>query len=93
MLKVSTWIASSFALTLAPGAFGSTALSQAELPLQESGCGCSGKADCTCKKGQCKCSKCGKHRAARMFQTFRDVPELPPLPDSARRDASAGVFI
>ena len=24
-------------------------------------CSCSGQSDCTCKKGECKCSKCGGH--------------------------------
>ena len=57
-------------------------------------CGCSGKADCTCKKGQCKCSKCGKHNVkVRVFDALKGNPDPSKLPETARFDATAGVFI
>jgi hypothetical protein len=41
---------------------------EAEAPAQLSAkCSCESKADCTCKKGQCRCDKCkkGRHGATR----------------------------
>ncbi len=55
-------------------------------------CSCSSAADCTCKKGTCKCPKCGQHKnGARMFESFK--PQDAKLPNTARLDATGGVFI
>jgi len=55
-------------------------------------CSCSTAADCTCKKGTCKCPKCGQHKnRVRMFEAFK--PQDAKLPNTARLDATGGVFI
>ena len=55
-------------------------------------CACGSAADCTCKKGSCKCPKCGQHRnTVRMFESFK--PQDAKLPNTARLDATGGVFI
>jgi hypothetical protein len=54
-------------------------------------CQCSSKADCTCKKGQCECSKC-KGGKRQMMDALRNQAPALKLED-ARYDASAGVFI
>jgi tryptophanyl-tRNA synthetase len=54
-------------------------------------CQCSSKADCTCKKGQCQCSKC-KHGTRQVMDALRQQTPALKLED-ARYDASAGVFI
>jgi hypothetical protein len=54
-------------------------------------CSCSGPGDCTCKKGECSCPKCGGHR--RMIDSLKGSTEPQRVPGNARRDASAGVFI
>ncbi|MHB8872242.1 MAG: metallothionein [Myxococcaceae bacterium] len=56
-------------------------------------CSCTSAADCTCKKGQCKCPKCGGHQQSRMFDSLKGAQDLLKVPDNARRDATAGVFI
>ncbi|MFL5320269.1 MAG: hypothetical protein ACJ790_11485 [Myxococcaceae bacterium] len=57
-------------------------------------CPCSSQADCTCKKGDCKCSKCGAHhRGVKMIETIRDSDDSTELPQNARYDATAGIFI
>jgi hypothetical protein len=54
-------------------------------------CQCGSKADCTCKKGQCECSKCkGRHR--QVMDALRQQTPALKLED-ARYDATAGVFI
>jgi hypothetical protein len=53
-------------------------------------CKCGNAADCTCKKGQCECKKCGSRRS-RLVDSLRRPAEPRKLP--ARRDASAGAFI
>jgi hypothetical protein len=54
-------------------------------------CQCGSKADCTCKKGQCECSKCkGRHRQV-MDALRKQTPAL--KLEDARYDATAGVFI
>lgn len=64
---------------------------EAVTPKLAAKCACSSAADCTCKKGTCKCPKCKKHH--------RDVVEAlrgqPPeqAPRAVRYDASAGLFI
>jgi|CXWL01.1.fsa_nt_gi hypothetical protein len=65
----------------------------ADLPSASDKCSCSGASDCTCKKGQCKCPKCGKGGKARMFETLKGQSSNPVLPNTARLDATAGVFI
>lgn len=56
-------------------------------------CSCSSAADCTCKKGTCKCPKCGSHNknSSRMFETLKPMDSK--LPNTARLDATGGVFI
>ncbi|WP_426750842.1 metallothionein [Myxococcus sp. Y35] len=54
-------------------------------------CQCGSKADCTCKKGSCECSKCKKPKR-RVMDALRGQPAELKL-DEARYDASAGVFI
>lgn len=56
-------------------------------------CGCSGKSDCTCKKGACKCAKCGKGNRVRVIETLKANPDPAKLPDTARYDATAGVLL
>lgn len=69
----------------------------AQRPLQEvdellaAKCQCESKADCTCKKGQCECSKC-KHGVRQVMDALREQTPALKL-DNARYDASAGVFI
>lgn len=55
-------------------------------------CSCSGAADCTCKKGECKCPKCGG-KAAPMFDSLKGSKDALEIPKGARNDATAGVFI
>ena len=59
-------------------------------------CNCSGPADCTCKKGECKCKKCEKHhriQKTQLLEPLNGTPVTPVLPENARYDATAGVFI
>ncbi len=66
----------------------------AELSMESSNCGCSGRSDCTCKKGACKCSKCGAHKVnSKIIETLKNTPADTRLPATARLDATAGVFI
>lgn len=55
-------------------------------------CSCSGAADCTCKKGECKCPKCGG-KAPQMFDSLKGTKDALEIPKDARNDATAGVFI
>ncbi|NOJ78212.1 metallothionein [Myxococcus xanthus] len=54
-------------------------------------CQCGSKADCTCKKGSCDCSKCKKPKR-QVMDALRGQPANLQL-DEARYDASAGIFI
>lgn len=54
-------------------------------------CQCGSKADCTCKKGSCNCSKCQKPKH-QVMDALRGRPAELKL-DEARYDASAGIFI
>lgn len=54
-------------------------------------CQCDSKADCTCKKGSCDCSKCRKPKR-QVMDALRGRPAELKL-DEARYDASAGIFI
>jgi hypothetical protein len=56
-------------------------------------CSCSGKSDCTCKKGACKCAKCGKGNRVRVMDTLKANPDPAKLPDTARYDATGGVLL
>lgn len=56
-------------------------------------CSCSSQADCTCKKGECKCSKCNGHMKVRMIESLRGNQDSSELPLNARYDATAGIFI
>ena len=74
---------------LASGAPSTTLADQVRL---NATCSCSTAADCTCKKGTCKCPKCGQHKnSVRMFESFK--PQDAKLPNTARLDATGGVFI
>ncbi|MGA9525781.1 MAG: hypothetical protein WBV82_30260 [Myxococcaceae bacterium] len=67
-----------------------------EDPLLTATCTCSGKSDCTCKKGACQCTKCGKHHGTKkssFVEPLKGATLSPDLPDSARVDATAGIFI
>lgn len=87
-------VGSPVALGSNPSEQGSTELpSYGEQQRLSDKCNCSGASDCTCKKGQCKCPKCGKHNKVRMIETLKGQTTNPSLPDTARLDASAGVFI
>ncbi|RYZ34554.1 MAG: metallothionein [Myxococcaceae bacterium] len=56
-------------------------------------CSCGSKADCTCKRGKCECSKCsGRHAPGQVMDALRGRPATQELQE-ARYDASAGVFI
>ncbi|MCP3141257.1 metallothionein [Pyxidicoccus xibeiensis] len=54
-------------------------------------CQCGSKADCTCKKGSCDCSKCQKPKR-QVMDALRGRPAELKL-EEARNDASAGIFI
>jgi hypothetical protein len=54
-------------------------------------CQCSSKADCTCKKGKCECSRCKGGR--QVMDALRDEKSPALKLENARHDASAGVFI
>jgi hypothetical protein len=67
------------------------ALVQAGQKLLAAKCSCGSKADCTCKKGQCKCSKCkGRHDVLEALQQQGGSEAAAPL---ARNDATAGVLL
>lgn len=53
-------------------------------------CSCTNAADCTCKKGQCKCKRC---KPKRMADPVKGQSDALQLPTEARLDASVGVFI
>ncbi|RKH45282.1 metallothionein [Corallococcus sp. AB049A] len=56
-------------------------------------CSCGSKADCTCKRGKCECSKCsGRHAPRQVTDALRGSPATQQLQE-ARNDASAGIFI
>lgn len=55
-------------------------------------CSCSSAADCTCKKGDCQCSKCGGYKH-KLIDGLRGASNPLRIPGDARRDATAGVFI
>jgi hypothetical protein len=54
-------------------------------------CQCSSQADCTCKKGQCECTRCKKPKR-QVMDALGDQGTRLKL-ENARYDASAGVFI
>lgn len=56
-------------------------------------CTCGSPADCTCKKGTCKCPKCGKRHEGRVVEPLNGTRDALRLPATARSDASAGMFI
>lgn len=58
-------------------------------------CSCHGQSDCTCKKGQCKCAKCGaKHGLQhQMIEAVGGKSDALTIPANARLDARAGMFI
>ncbi|WP_224245897.1 metallothionein [Hyalangium gracile] len=76
---------------------GDTQARPAQNPLKEvdelltAKCQCDSKADCTCKKGQCECSKCKGGKRQVMDALRKQAPAL--KLEDARYDASAGVFI
>ena len=56
-------------------------------------CSCESAADCTCKKGTCKCPKCGKKSELRMIAPIKGTRDALRLPQGGSRDATSGVFI
>ncbi len=54
-------------------------------------CQCGSAADCTCKKGTCKCTKCQKPKR-QVVEPLQGQTQAPRL-HKARHDASAGLFI
>lgn len=60
--------------------------------LMASKCQCGSKADCTCKKGSCECSKCQKPKR-QVMDALRGQPAELKLDEARRHDASAGIFI
>lgn len=56
-------------------------------------CTCTNSSDCTCKKGKCECPKCQGKEHTELFERLKGRKNSTQLPDSARNDASAGVFI
>lgn len=59
-------------------------------------CKCDGPSECTCKKGECKCKKCGaKHGVKKtlLMEPLNGSQQSPELPQNARYDATGGVFI
>ncbi|RKH41082.1 metallothionein [Corallococcus sicarius] len=80
-------------------ATGTKAKESAPRPLEEldkvlaAKCSCGSKADCTCKRGKCECSKCsGRHTPGQVTDALRGRPATQQLQE-ARYDASAGIFI
>jgi hypothetical protein len=72
------------------------ALVKAGQKLLAAKCSCSSKGDCTCKKGQCQCAKCGgRHegRAAGMVEALEGQSGGQALDGDARYHASAGVLL
>ena len=58
---------------------------------QAAKCGCGSAADCTCKKGTCKCPRCKKPKR-QVVEPLKGQTQAPRL-HKARYDASAGLFI
>ncbi|MBX5482739.1 MAG: hypothetical protein IRZ16_13000 [Myxococcaceae bacterium] len=62
-------------------------------------CGCGSPADCTCKKGDCKCRNCKHHQGravekeTRLLDPLTGQPAQPDLPQNARLEASGGTMI
>lgn len=58
-------------------------------------CSCSSAADCTCKKGACKCPRCRGHQRASgtLINPLKGSVDPQAIPAKARRDATAGLFI
>jgi hypothetical protein len=54
-------------------------------------CSCSSAADCTCKKGECKCPKC--RRKTPLFDALKGAKGTLVLPKEAGNNATAGIFI
>jgi hypothetical protein len=56
-------------------------------------CSCRNAGDCTCKKGQCKCPKCGNHVRSQVIEPLGGTDRKLELPKNARYEATGGVFI
>jgi hypothetical protein len=58
-------------------------------------CSCSSAADCTCKKGDCKCPRCRSHHrgSGSVIGPLKSSVDPQVIPAKARRDATAGLFI
>ena len=75
-------------------AHGHAALVQAGRALLAAKCSCDSKADCTCKKGQCKCKNCkGRHDMVEPLQEQGTTQAVDAPAGSARNDATAGVLL
>ena len=81
------------AIGLATQAFAASVEKQLFGTQVQATCNCKNAADCTCKKGECKCKKCGNGKT-KVFDTLKGSNETTRLPDTARyEDARGGVFI
>jgi hypothetical protein len=93
-MTLMTFKTLAFGALLLGSSAGATAVEKALLGASAT-CNCKGSGDCTCPKGQCKCSKCGNgaHAKPRVIKTLEASPETTRLPETARHDAHGGVFI
>ncbi|MBF5041484.1 metallothionein [Aggregicoccus sp. 17bor-14] len=71
------------------------ALVKAGQKLLAAKCSCGSKGDCTCKKGQCQCAKCGGRHEGRagMVEALEGQSGGQALDADVRYDASAGVLL
>ncbi len=56
-------------------------------------CSCASAADCTCKKGECKCPKCKGLKRHPVYESLKGSIDPLKIPQNAREDARAGIFI
>lgn len=81
------------ALALGHQAFAHGAKVEADALSVAATCSCHNAGDCTCKKGECKCSKCGASKKASVINTLQAAEPKFELPKNARLEATGGVFI
>jgi hypothetical protein len=77
--------------TQAPRAAPEAQPQQAAEELHAAKCQCGSAADCTCKKGTCKCTRCQKPKR-QVVEPLKGQTQAPRL-HKAPHDASAGLFI
>lgn len=94
-MTTSSFIKASVVGAMALGAqlaIASTGLTGNVLSLNAT-CSCRSAGDCTCKKGSCKCAKCGNHHTAKVIESLKQTPSDTRLPQTARLEATGGVRI